>query len=133
MIKSIKVLLIVIGLFITLIGCAQGQKQAMKPAIPYYQATKIPMFTGGYTALHAFVAKNLKWPSSADVQGSVLLSFDVQSDGKVSSIHVEKSLAIDFDNEAKRVIFIMPKWIPGELNHQKVSVKMYLPINFIMR
>lgn len=91
----------------------------------------IPRFIGGRDRLILFMKKNLKWPDNTeDVQGTVLMSFVVLSNGKVVDIKIEKSLFPAFDAEARRLIESMPKWVPGKIGSKPVDVKMYFPIDF---
>jgi len=43
---------------------------------------------------------------------------------------VIKGVSTDLDNEALRVISLLPEWTPGEQNGQKVAVQRIIPINF---
>ena len=56
------------------------------------------------------------------VQGKIIISFIVKKDGSLIDFKVEKSLHPDLDNEALRVMKIMPKWIPGSISHDKVTI-----------
>jgi periplasmic protein TonB len=117
-------------LLITSLSYAQSSKQS-EPVFLYLNVDKIPRFPGGVNALSAFLSKNLKYPDKAiDVQGTVLLSFVVLKNGRISNLIIEKSLLKKFDGEAKRVIGLMPKWIPGEIDNKQVDVKLYFPIDF---
>lgn len=109
---------------------AQRSDQIYKVHL-YLYVDKLPKFNGGSEKLKSFLTQNLKWPDNGmDVQGTVLLSFIVSDKGNITNIKVEKSLSKVFDDEAKRVIKLMPKWIPGKLDNNNVNVKMYFPIDF---
>lgn len=102
-----------------------------KPIL-YLMADKLPVFEGGNNKLQEFLNKNLKWPYDFDGSGTVLISFIIRSDGSIKDIKVEKSLQIDCDNEAIRVIKLMPKWKPGKLCGKPVDVLIYFPVRFIL-
>lgn len=92
-----------------------------------------PSFPGGEKAYVSFVKNNLKYPVVAlesGVQGRVLARFVVNSDGSINDITILEGLSKECDNEVIRVIELMPKWTPGEVDGVKVTVSCSLPINF---
>ncbi len=100
----------------------------------YIHVDKLPSFPGGSHGLKEFIKTNLKWPDQEiGVHGIVLVSFIVKKSGEIESVIVERSLHQIFDTEAVNLIKKMPKWNTGEINMQPVSVKLYLPIEFIIR
>ena len=54
----------------------------------------------------------------------------MQKDGSIKNIKKETGLTSPFDDEVIRVLESMPAWEPGEINSNKVDVKLYLPIEF---
>ena len=102
-----------------------------KPIL-YLMADELPIFKGGKNKLQEYLNENLKWPDQIDVNGTVLVSFIVRSDGSINDIKIEKNLQIDCDKEALRVIKLMPKWKPGKLHGKSVDIIMYFPIRFIL-
>ena len=58
------------------------------------------------------------------------MSFIVETNGELTNIQIEKSFTTECDNEAIRVVRLMPKWTPGMQNGQKVRVKKFLSIAF---
>lgn len=92
-----------------------------------------PEFNGD---LNKFLSTHLTYPPRArnsDIQGTVYISFVVEADGSITNIKVLRSVEASLDNEAKRVVSLMPKWIPGKQNGVPVRTLYNLPINFIMR
>ncbi|MGA1978004.1 MAG: energy transducer TonB [Bacteroidales bacterium] len=95
-----------------------------------------PEFPGGTGALQKFIADNIIYPSEAidiNLQGKVIVKFAVLSDGSVSRIEVYRSINPLLDQEAVRVISIMPKWKPGKQNGVPVSVWFIVPVNFQLK
>ncbi len=122
-------------LFGFLLIAALGYAQPKQPTTTYLylNVDKIPRFEGGFNALGSFLSKNIRYPDKTmEAQGSVLVSFVVLKNGCITNIVVERSFSKVFDEEAKRVISKMPKWVPGELNGKKVNVKLYFPIDFTL-
>ena len=96
----------------------------------------MPEFPGGMDELARFLSANLKYPASVyhnELEGKVFVSFVVERDGAVTHATVEKGMGSDYDEEALRVIGLMPKWKPGKQNGKAVSVKFTLPVIFVIR
>jgi TonB family protein len=99
----------------------------------YTIVDKMPQYATGETGLAKFISHNIRYPREAlqeGIEGRILCSFIVAADGSVSNIEVVKGLNPSLDNEAIRVLGLMPKWIPGENEGEKVNVKCLLPIDF---
>ena len=94
---------------------------------------RLPEFPGGMTEFMKWLTKNLKYPESArrqNQQGTVVVSFIVNTDGSMSEAKVVRPRHPDLDREAMRVLRLMPKWKPGE-DHGKVCRTMIsIPIVF---
>ena len=93
----------------------------------------IPQFPGGETALLDFVYMNLKYPESAikeKKEGKVFLRFVVTETGEIEKIQVVRSLQPDCDNEAIRVVKMLPKFIPGKYSGKPMSFWYTLPVTF---
>ena len=94
---------------------------------------KMPEYEYGESGLSKFIAHNIRYPREAlqqGIEGRILCSFIVAYDGSISNIEVVNGLSQDLDNEAIRVLGLMPKWRAGENNGEKVNVKCLLPIDF---
>ena len=97
---------------------------------------KMPEYPGGQAALFEYLSKNVKYPADAEkqkIEGRVLVSFVVNTDGSITDISVERKAFPSLDAEAVRVISGMPKWIPGEQKGKKVRVKYTVPLNFRLK
>ena len=106
------------------------------PAIDTFKWVKIermPAFPGGEEALMDFIGTNLRYPQYAQdhgISGRVFVKFVVEPDGSVTNVEVLKGIGGGCNKEAVRVVKMMPKWIPGEKDGEKVRVSYLLPINF---
>lgn len=60
-------------------------------------------------------------------------TFMIQKNGKVKDIIVIKSLCTQCDEEVIRVFSSMPDWLPGEVDSKPVDIKLYFPVEFILR
>lgn len=124
-----------------------------KPAVPQKEEIwcciqeKMPRFPGGDKALEKFIKENLHCPEEvlkAGVHGRVVASFCVEKDGSISepkivgNILKDKSDSLCTDSvliklceqEALRVVKMMPRWEPGEQNGIPVRVKYNVPFTF---
>ncbi len=94
---------------------------------------EMPSFPGGAAALKQYLNNNLRYPNSAvrnEIQGTVRLSFVVNTDGSIVDIKIVRGVAEGCSEEAIRVVKAMPKWKAGVNNGHKVRVKMTIPIKF---
>jgi TonB family protein len=92
-----------------------------------------PKFPGGIAQFYKFLSANIKYPEKAieaNISGNVFVSFTVEKDGALTDIKVNRSLGHGTDEEAKRVLSLSPKWIPGSQLGKTVRVKYNLPIKF---
>jgi len=98
-------------------------------------AEQKPEFFGGNEAMTSFLQKNLKYPSNASragIQGKVFVQFTVGSDGKIENVKAIKGIGFGCDEEAERVIKLMPAWKPGKQSGIPVKVRFTMPIVFQM-
>lgn len=88
-------------------------KQLEEVAKPYF---------AGNGNMSSYIAKNLQFPAEAkerEIQGTVRLSFVVETDGSISNIVVVNSVGGGCDNEAIRLLQ-NTIWIPAEKNGKYV-------------
>ena len=94
-------------------------------------------FPGGIQKMYEFLRDNIKYPAVSlnnNSQGTTLLRFVVQKDGRIVNIDVIKSSGDAFlDNEAVRVVSSMPKWTPAKQNGRNVSSWCNLPVKFSLQ
>lgn len=97
---------------------------------------QMPQFRGGDRELQAFLAANLRYPTECmlkGIKGRVILNMIIEKDGSVSHIEVIKSVHPLLDEEAVRVVSLMPKWLPGKQMGTAVRVKYTLPVTFSLK
>ena len=94
---------------------------------------KPPTFEGGQAGYSKFLVENIKYPEEAlkkGVTGTVYISFIIEKDGTLTSAKVMRGIGSGCDEEALRVVKMMPKWNPGEQKGKPVAVQFNLPIKF---
>lgn len=110
------------------------QKAPNEPAV--YALSSLdspPEFDGGTKKLNRFLSRNLRYPSLAQengVEGRVFVSFVVETNGSISQIKLVRGIGSGCDEEALRVVRLLPAWKPGVLDGVPVRSTYILPINF---
>ena len=94
-------------------------------------------FPGGEKALFKYLQDNIKYPEvmrEEGISGNVILTFEVDKEGKIKDIKVLKEVKGGglLTKEAIRVVERMPSWKPGKQNGRPVRVQYNLPIRFIL-
>lgn len=87
-----------------------------------------------------FIYSHIKYPTMAlenGIEGSVVVQFVVEKDGKISEIQVLRDIGAGTGSEAQRVIELMNsqdiKWTPGKQRGRPVRVQFTLPIKFKLK
>jgi TonB family protein len=106
-----------------------------KDSVPQFD---IPMFPGGFPALIQFIKSNIKFPQmerESGMQGTVTALFVVETDGSVSNICIDKGMNAGpgFEQEALRIIRLMPNWTAGKENGKEIKVAITIPFAFTLR
>ncbi|QZE12932.1 TonB family protein [Halosquirtibacter laminarini] len=103
---------------------------------PFFPSLKMPTFDSNNESLSAFINRNIYYPTEAyqlGKEGRVLVSFKVDSDGKVSNIKILKSSNILFNKEAKEIIRKTNKrWQSGLYENIPSAITMTIPIDFTL-
>lgn len=97
---------------------------------------EMPHFPGGDSELFKYLSNSIRYPVAAQeagIQGRVICQFVVDKDGSITDVTVVRSVDVNLDNEAIRVLEAMPKWIPGKQRGETVRVKYTLPLNFALQ
>ncbi len=106
------------------------------PAEVFVVVEEMPSFPGGDTELFKFIYDNIKYPELAkenNVQGKVILRFCVTYKGTVDQVSVVRSVDPSLDEEAVRVIKLLPLWKPGKQGGKPVNVWYSVPISFQLK
>jgi hypothetical protein len=90
---------------------------------------KWPEYIGGQKEMYKFISENLN-QSVAIKKGVVALRFVIEKDGSVGDVEVMRSFCKTCDEEAKRVIKLMPKWIPAQIKNRNARSYYNMAISF---
>ena len=92
-----------------------------------------PSFPGGQQKLIEFIQNNIRYTDEmkeTGINGRVIVSFLINEDGTISNAKIARSIHPLFDNEALRIVSIMPKWSPAARNGKRIKMRYGLPISF---
>lgn len=92
-----------------------------------------PSFPGGMKAFYQYIGKKMKYPSKArkmGIEGRVIITFVIDKDGSITDLKLLRGIGAGCDEEAIRVLKMLPKWNPGKQRGKPVKVQMTIPINF---
>lgn len=111
--------------------------QAILPAdttspVSYLYVDQPPVFPGGGKGLEQYVKTHLQWPGDICYEGTVVVYFIIEENGKTSNMKVITPHSILMAPGIEQLIKSMPLWQPGSINHKPVRTAMYMPILYRM-
>ena len=93
-------------------------------------------FPGGTLAMMKFIKDHLTYPIEAqthNLTGTVLVQFGVNEKGETTNYKILRDVEKSLDEEAIRIVQIMPKWNPA-LNDGKAAYSEFcIPIKFALQ
>ena len=101
-----------------------------EPMVFGMPAEQMPYFRGGERALEAWIEENKRYPEGCKESGRVIVSFMINEDGTVTDGKIQKSVCPELDQEALRLVSIMPKWTSGSIGGKHVSMRYTMPVSF---
>jgi protein TonB len=96
----------------------------------------MPQFPGGEKEMTKFIKNNMKYPSLAaenGISGTVIVNFVIDRDGRITRIKVVRGVGGGCDEEAIRVLNLMPLWTPGKQGGKAVLVSFTLPFKYMIQ
>ncbi|WP_051287281.1 energy transducer TonB [Algoriphagus mannitolivorans] len=102
----------------------------------FYALDELPLPSSGEMNWNKYLAKSITYPLEAREkgdQGTVVLSFKVDAEGKVKNVEVLRGVSSVLDQEAVRAVSEGPEWTPGKLNGQIITSQVSMPIRFILQ
>lgn len=101
---------------------------------PAAQQLKSPSFPGGNAAMVKFFADNAnpQLPAIATAgYGEIIVEFTVTESGAIENADLKGKVLVSLDNEALRLVRMMPKWNPGLIDGQPSKMKVQVGIRFL--
>jgi TonB family protein len=128
--------LIIVFLLLNVVGISQTT-QTTVPIVneSTVNPQELPEYPGGMKALYDFIQTNIKYPAiitEKSIYGTCYVRYTVDVDGSIKDVKILKGVkdCPECDEEAKRIISIMPNWIPGKINGKVSPTTFNLPIKF---
>lgn len=96
----------------------------------------LPLFQGSnMDSFMKWIGENVKYPEKAveeKITGKVFVSFEISKKGEVENAVIAKSANPLLDEEALRVIKSSPAWTPAQAKGKPVTMKLTIPVNFVL-
>jgi TonB family protein len=111
----------------------KGAQQVGDQTYVYTEIESRPEFPGGIQNMIKHIFQNQKYPVKAkrrEIGGTVFVEFVVSPDGSIKDVKTIKGIDPECDQEAERIVSIMPKWKPGTQRGWPLNVRFVLPIKF---
>lgn len=121
---------------VEVIETVKEEIQEEAPQEVFVVVEEMPSFPGGDAELFRFIYDNIKYPELAkenNIQGKVILRFCVTYKGTVDQVSVVRGVDPSLDEEAIRVIKMLPLWKPGKQGGKPVNVWYSVPISFQLK
>ena len=135
---------------------SDAQPTAEEPVKVFSSVEQSPGYPGGYSALQAFLKANKRYDGLAQeygAHGRVITSFLVDSLGYISDVKVPRCLlkydtlrlnrepqemqqqvkaqiTAQLSEESKRLVSLMPRWMPGKMSGKSRNVRYTMPVQF---
>lgn len=110
--------------------------------VPFVVVNQVPVFPGCENAadqracfrqmLQKHISQNFKYPKEAQengIQGRVNIMFDIEQDGNIGNIRMRGPDKL-LEDEAERIISLLPQMIPGRHKGRPVIIPFSVPITF---
>lgn len=92
----------------------------------YFIVDEKAEFPGGTIAMQSFIGEHFKRPANC-TQGFALVNFVIDTDGTIRDAKIVRSAGKEVDNEALRVVGLMPKWKPAKVKGKVVPMVYNIP------
>lgn len=125
---------VIISLVLLITGVDVVAQDTKHPNTDYQELDEFPTFKGGGPNDFAtWVANHVKYPKdakNAGVEGTVMVCFVVDTDGRIADAHIHESVHPALDEEAVRIVMKSPKWKPAKKDGKPVRVSFTMPVMF---
>lgn len=109
---------------------------------PVRFADKLPEYPDGETEMQKFITNNLIYPKEAKEKGieeATYISVIIEEDGSFSEVKLSflrlafgKKDEFGFVDEAIRIVNMMPKWTPAQIDGKNVRIHWIIPVMFLL-
>ena len=102
-------------------------------APPLINVEEMPSYPGGDSERLKFLSVHIQYPKDATengIQGTIYFQFVVDTKGNITDVKILRGIGGGCDEEALKVIKMMPAWHPGKQNGRAVRVLFTMPVSF---
>lgn len=101
----------------------------------FTKVEKMSSFPGGRMEMLNFIEQNMKYPQKAKSEGrsgSCYVQAVIEKDGSITNLKLLRTIegSTDLNEEAIRIVKMMPKWEPGTQNGKAVRTQAVIIVNF---
>ncbi len=115
---------------------AEQEEEEIEEKQIFLVVENMPEYPGGEVAMYKFIGENIEYPRMAKesgISGRVFVTFVVERNGSVTDVQILRGIGGGCDEEAIRVIKMMPQWTPGKQRGKPVRVQYRMPIKFTLQ
>ena len=105
------------------------------PEPPEIFVQEMPSFPGGDAERQKFLYDHIIYPQGASengIEGTVYIQFVVDTKGNITDVKILRGIGGGCEEEALRVVKMMPQWNPGRQNGRSVRVLYNMAIRFTL-
>lgn len=109
------------------------KKEVVLPVIDTTSLYVNPVFKGGDKAMYDFFEQNLRYPRNADrngIKGTVDIICTITQEGKLKNFKIIKPLGFGCNEEAMRLVKLLPDWEIAKVANRPVEVKVVITVPF---
>lgn len=94
----------------------------------YLSGQVMAFYYGGNSQMYEFIGNNVDYNTIKNNKGKVKVKFSINAKGQTCNIEIAESTNPELNEEAKRVISILPRWQPGHQGGAFVKCQYEVPI-----
>jgi len=109
------------------------ESQAIYPGCEQFEGDNNQLYMCFQQNIMKHVQKNFRYPEAAremGIQGRVIVKFVIGKDGTIGNVEVLRGIDRHLDEEAVRIVKLIPRMQPASQRGKNVPVSFMLPITF---
>lgn len=114
---------------------AQDSDEILDTVYDFRNLDQISDYPGGELEMIKFIQKNIRYPEMArkmGIRGAVYVKFIVTKTGTIKRASVTRGIGSNCDEEALRLVYSMPFWIPGKRKTKVVNSWNIIAVEFVL-
>jgi periplasmic protein TonB len=110
-----------------------GKSEDRQPAFEYFEVDSLPTPVGKSSDLNAALREVFEWPAACHAEGFVYLEFVIGQNGRLQFAKLIRGIAEPCDEAALKALATFEEWLPGRIDREAVSTRMYLRFRVVLR